>query len=526
MAVGMARRQTARKRCRRHGRLERPRGDRWFDFGSLDEGFSAPQGLSETWHLPCGNLTRPMGYAQVATMLTLACLPEVAARLRRSRRCAGLAAALGTILSVAQAVEPAATRPDDLPFLPALYPYEFSFDLTNVTLPAAFNGPQTLGQLNLSETRNDASQTPGSAINPFLSFRFSAWVTPPGGGQSYLIPGFYAGDGSTGSTTPGSLGDIGVGAVWKLRFAPDERQGYWNLVFLLDYDNISSPPGPINASDAQVPASPWQSGTSGPLVPGVLWGHAKTIYSSAINPNAGGHYGRGFLRSEARTGGTSRYLMYSWQGLPNEKRYFIKIGVNSPENWFGCKDFYKSGKNLRYVMHPENVAMDFPMLNRDGPGSGIWHAFDKPPVGGSHTSTVHSSMADWQNGPEWNTTRLDVTHSPPAAPVATESDALAAGHGIIGALRYLSTNGVNSIYVGPMSLGGDGRDTHPFASINVADYSYGAQMPVDATSVFNYSIRRAIEWNIVINFAMSMGILVQLQLHEHEESNLDWLDYD
>ncbi|MEZ6016960.1 MAG: hypothetical protein R3F49_17715 [Planctomycetota bacterium] len=322
------------------------------------------------------------------------------------------------------------------------------------------------------------------------------------------------------------MGDIGGGAFWKLRFTPDERSGYWNFVFLLEYDHASTPPGPINVMDTPVPASPWVSGTSGPLVPGVLWAQSYAFKSLPVNPNAEGHHGRGFIRSESPTAGTSRYLKYSWPGLAVRKQYFLKIGVNSPENWFGYRDFYKSGKDLRYEMNPLAAATAYPNGSNAGPGSGAWHSFSSPSVGTVHVGGPHNTM-DWQNGPDWDTTRSTVDLDLVTG-FLTEAldDNRSAGRGIIGAIRYLSSQGLNSMYVEPMNLGGDGRDTHPFAAIDLADLGYAATGPATPRSVFNYSIRRAREWNIVLAFAMLKGMLVQFQLHEHEQANLGWLDYD
>lgn len=109
-----------------------------------------------------------------------------------------------------------------------------------------------------------------------------------------------------------------------------------------------------------------------------------------------------------------------------------------------------------------------------------------------------------------------------------------AGHGIIGALKYLSNQGMNSIYVIPMNLGGDARDTHPFAEVDPRDFLWvpnflptsNGNAPFRPEDVFHYSIRRMDEWNTVVQYAMGRGILVQFQLHEQEFANLNWLAYD
>ncbi|MEO0974691.1 MAG: DUF5060 domain-containing protein, partial [Pseudomonadota bacterium] len=54
------------------------------------------------------------------------------------------------------------------------------------------------------------------APNPFLDYRLNVEWTAPSG-QTVLVPGFFAGDGTGGST----------GAIWRVRFAPDEP-GTWS----------------------------------------------------------------------------------------------------------------------------------------------------------------------------------------------------------------------------------------------------------------------------------------------------------
>ncbi len=143
--------------------------------------------------------------------------------------------------------------------------------------------------------------------------------------------------------------------------------------------------------------------------------------------------------------------------------YFLKGGTNSPENLLGAYCF-------------TNV--------QDGGNIGRLHAF-----------APH--QADWING------------DPNFASDTSAFDA----KGLIGALNYLSTKGVNSIYFLPLNLGGDGQDVSPFVG-------YGAT-PFERT---HYNLRRLDQWNKVFHHAQNLGMLLHFVLSETESGNEQWLD--
>ena len=85
--------------------------------------------------------------------------------------------------------------------------------------------------------------------------------------------------------------------------------------------------------------------------------------------------------------------------------------------------------------------------------------------------------------------------------------------GLIGALNYLNSVGVNSVYFLPMNLGGDGQDTYPFV---------GA-----ANTAFNkthYDISKLHQWNQVLDHAQRKSIFLHIVLSETERANERWLD--
>lgn len=392
----------------------------------------------------------------------------------------------------------------------------------------------TIGSLGLSDTSTlqvvtpTPQGTPYVLPNPALNFRFSVRLRPPNSTTWYIVPGFFAGSEQLPNSTNG---DIGPGSTWRFRFTPDERHGFWEYQAILEtgnhptvpgFDN-ANPPMPINVSSLPVPANPVGA-------PGVVWySPVISIKTHPYNPLAPGFHGLGFIRANAPTG-TSRYLCFSNPLLPEAKRHFLKVGVNSPENFFGYSEFYKSMKDNRFTMNPQ-ATWSLLSIWTGGPGTGRWHDYDRPIAGnppGAPASTHRQD--DWNPGdPEWVTTRrvLDAGMSPPT--ITDEYlNALTgmAGHGIIGAINYLSEQGMNSIYVEPMNLAGDGCDTYPFASVDIADLQFARSQPANPSDVFSYSIKRLQEWNIVAEHAMKKGLLVHFQLHETESNNQGWLGYD
>lgn len=170
------------------------------------------------------------------------------------------------------------------------------------------------------------------------------------------------------------------------------------------------------------------------------------------DPLAEGFYGRGRLDYVGE-----HYLRFS------DGSYFIKGGTDSPENFLGYQGF-------------DDV--------QDNGGVGIVHAYE-----------AHES--DWMAGDPFflsNTTSVS-------------------SRGIIGALNYLSREGVNSIYFLPMNLGGDGQETCPFVGYTTSDH--------DRT---HYDVSRLHQWVQVLDHAQRNGILLHVVLAETELANENWLD--
>ncbi|MEO0421580.1 MAG: DUF5060 domain-containing protein [Pseudomonadota bacterium] len=145
--------------------------------------------------------------------------------------------------------------------------------------------------------------------------------------------------------------------------------------------------------------------------------------------------------------------------------YWLKGGVDSPENFLGYAGFHNTE-------------------DQGGINSGFLH--------------------------EYAPHRQDFS---PGDPEFFNEQSGVDSEGIIGALNYLASAKVNSIYFLPMNLGGDGQETYPF--VGPAD---------DRFDKTHYDIRKLYEWNLVLNHAQEQGISPHFVLAETESPNEQWLD--
>ena len=153
---------------------------------------------------------------------------------------------------------------------------------------------------------------------------------------------------------------------------------------------------------------------------------------------------------------------------------FIKAGADSPENWLGYVGF-------------DNTS-DFGA----GPNT----------ASGLHEFPTHA--ADWQAGdPDWD-----------SPDTANPND----GRAIIWALNYLASEGINSIYFLPMNIGGDGKDSWPYADPGID----GNGSP--ANDNLRFDISKLEQWEVFFQHAQDKGILLHWVMNEAETPNKQELD--
>ncbi len=136
------------------------------------------------------------------------------------------------------------------------------------------------------------------------------------------------------------------------------------------------------------------------------------------------------------------YLQFAGTG-----DYFLKLGADSPETLLAYTDF-------------------------DG-------TIARKPQVPLHTFTPH--VQDWRaDDPAWKGDK---------------------GKGLIGALNYLASKGVNSISFLPYNAGGDGDNVWPF---------------VERDDKFHYDVSKLDQWQIVFDHAQRRGIHLHFKLQENE----------
>ena len=159
--------------------------------------------------------------------------------------------------------------------------------------------------------------------------------------------------------------------------------------------------------------------------------------------------GKGMLRYAGQ-----RYLQF------DDGTSFIKGGADSPENFLGYYEF----DNTEDFGCQGNTLTD-----------------------GLHRYTAHET--DWNTGdPVWQTNK---------------------GKGIIGAVNYLASKGINSIYFLTMNTQGDGCEVYPWTS-------YGSN-PAER---LRYDVSKLDQWNIVFDHMDTKGIMLHVVTQETENDQL------
>ncbi|EDY82063.1 hypothetical protein VDG1235_1683 [Verrucomicrobiia bacterium DG1235] len=144
----------------------------------------------------------------------------------------------------------------------------------------------------------------------------------------------------------------------------------------------------------------------------------------------------------------------------NSDTYFLKGGADSPENFLGYADFDGTYKH----------SLEF----REG---------ESRPTEGLHTYATH--LGDWNEGdPSWQNGK---------------------GKGIIGALNYLASTGMNAVYFLTLNIDGDGKDVWPYR---------------DHLDFTRFDCSKLDQWEIVFSHAQSLGILLHVVTQETENERL------
>ncbi|MGH7199712.1 MAG: DUF5060 domain-containing protein, partial [Planctomycetaceae bacterium] len=162
------------------------------------------------------------------------------------------------------------------------------------------------------------------------------------------------------------------------------------------------------------------------------------------------HRGQGRLRYVGR-----RYLQFAQTG-----EFFLKGGADSPENFLAYADF-------------DGTSQAGKKQARTG---------EALPTGLHH---YQPHVRDWNEGdPTWRDGK---------------------GKGIIGALNYLASQDMNSVYFLTMNVGGDGKDVWPWTAADVRD---------------RFDCSKLDQWEIVFSHMDRLGIMLHVVTQEQENDQL------
>ncbi|MGI9531410.1 DUF5060 domain-containing protein [Lutimonas sp.] len=266
-----------------------------------------------------------------------------------------------------------------------------------------FEGPQ------LSETNPD---------NPFLNYRLEVVFKHPD--TSYTVRGFYAADGNAAETSADS------GRVWQARFSAD-RPGEWTYKATLKKGEKSAIGAEGSTTEVEI------SNSLGDF----------TIVSDSASTSC--------FYKNGRISVNSGYFFFH-----DTKKYWLKMGANSPENLLAFEDF-----DGTFRMQEEK---------REGEAE----ANDK-----IHSYKNH--IKDWDiNDPVWQGSK---------------------GKGLLGALNYLNDKGMNAVYFLTLNIMGDGKDVWPYR---------------DPSDFRRFDVSKLAQWEIIFNHMQRKGIMLHIVLQETE----------
>lgn len=150
-------------------------------------------------------------------------------------------------------------------------------------------------------TFNGPTSSEGATPNPFADYRFT--VTFTNGSKTYVVPGYFAGDGNAAESSSTS------GNKWRVHFAPDAT-GVWNFSTTF-----------YTGTDAAI--------NSSTTTTGVLHGLSGAFTIAASDKTGRDHRGRGRLA----------YVGEHYLRFLGDSTWFFKGGADAPENTLAYEDF-------------------------------------------------------------------------------------------------------------------------------------------------------------------------------------------
>ena len=287
------------------------------------------------------------------------------------------------------------------------------------------------------------------ARNPFLHYRMDVEVDGPEG--SYTVPGYFAADGDAANS--GARG----GDQWCARLRGFAPGVYTYAATLLSGDSVALRQNLLDAAGGDAASTTPETDALGAA--GAVGSATGAV--AALETLAGAEVlaeARGQISVTAPTDGTAvdGWLRYDTSGFPRfsqSGRYFLKTGTNSPENFLAYSGF---DGTYSYDTAKANYVRPYAPHERD----------------------ARAGDETWGEG---------------------------RGTGIVGALNYLASIGVNGVYALTNNINGDARDVWPFVSHDTLD---------------RYDVSKLAQWDLVIGAAQARGIHWQFLTQEAENETM------
>ncbi len=274
---------------------------------------------------------------------------------------------------------------------------------------------------NITVTFTGPNTNENTEPNPFRNYRLI--VTFANNQKRYVVPGYYAADGSAAQT------GATAGNKWRVHFVPDQT-GTWTY-------STSFRTGRDIATSSD-PAAGTATAFDG----------AKGAFTVGPTDKKGrDHRAKGMLKYVGK-----RYLQFAETG-----EFFLKGGADSPENFLAYADF--------------DGTYDTAKLKRKGEAAGAKFIHRYEP----HVKDFKKDDPSWKNGK---------------------------GKGMIGALNYLASKEMNSVYFIPYNIdGGDGKDVWPWTS---------------PEEKYRFDCSKLDQWEIVFSHMDKLGLMLHIITQEQE----------
>ncbi|MEM6803120.1 MAG: DUF5060 domain-containing protein [Bacteroidota bacterium] len=249
------------------------------------------------------------------------------------------------------------------------------------------------------------------SYNPFLNYRLD--VQFRSANKTYIVPGYFAADGNAGESSASK------GNIWKVHFAPDEI-GEWEYeVFFRKGSNVS-------VSNERSPG----------MSAGFMDGQKGSFTISKSDKQGRDFRGKGRLQFVNKT-----YLQFAESG-----EYFLKAGVDAPENVLAYADFDGDFKTDGHKDH---------FVKK-------WEAH----------------LGDWKRGdPSWQGGK---------------------GKALIGGINYLAAKGLNAFSFLTLNIAGDDQNVFPYV-----DYDNYERMDVSKLDQWEILFEHADKLGLFLHFKTS-----------------------